>query len=223
MTNGEKDHGNIVPLSNKTLETVIRAWKAGKETLTLLVIGTIGILAAFALALKEANVFLVAAFLIVGFGPVLFIIYKVYVDVVNPAAKAKATIKQHAELLDAIQQATLQLTDIVSQLNDYALIHATSLVKVLEQAKDAVGFIPGASKLLGSSYFKKSEEFVVGIRAIASKSREITNDVRESVSKADARHIVEHVESLRQLKAFIEIELLNTGNASLPASQSSAG
>ena len=51
MANGEKDRGNIVPLSDKTLETVVRAWKAGKETLTLLVIGTIGILAAFALAL----------------------------------------------------------------------------------------------------------------------------------------------------------------------------
>src|SRR5882724_5692847 len=146
-----------VPLSKHTLGALVIAWKAGREALTLLVIGTIAILAAFSLAMTDRGGYAIL-FLVAGFALISLVAVKFYNEAVLPAKQARKQLEQNAELIDAVQEALLQLADIISKINEFALINANGIVAGIDQAKSAIAAVPLIGpKLLEAAYFKKPD------------------------------------------------------------------
>jgi hypothetical protein len=197
-----------IALSVQVLGKVVEAWKVGKAALALLVIGALLILAAFGVALKGPEMmWLSLAFL--GLGAVLltFVAYNFYLEAVVPAKRASKILRQNAELLDAVQDAALQLTDIITQMNDFALSHAMQIVGNIDNAKGLLALISGGNRILSADYFK-SDAFVRKIRSVAQQSRALVVDVHDSLAKSDARRLTKHVRDLQEVKKAIEVEFL---------------
>jgi energy-coupling factor transporter transmembrane protein EcfT len=209
MNNVMTGQSDKVALSVQVLGKVVEAWKVGKAALALLVIGALLILAAFGVALKGSEMmWLSLAFL--GLGAVLltFVAYNFYLEAVVPAKRASKILRQNAELLDAVQDAALQLTEIITQMNDFALSHATQIVGNIDTAKDLLALIPGGNRILSADYFTKSDAFVRKIRSVAQQSRALVVDVHDSLAKSDARRLANHVRDLQEVKKAIEVEFL---------------
>jgi hypothetical protein len=204
---GPTSDGAEVKLSEKVLGSVITAWKIGREALTLLVIGTVTILLAFWLAMVEKQGMAIA-FLLAGCAIIGVVAYKFYTDAVIPVVKASKDIKQNAQLMDAVQDAALELTSIIQQLNDYALVNADQIVSAVDQARVVLNLLPGGAKILELEYFKKGERFARGIRSVAAGAVKVTADIQASVTKADAGKIAKHVRELNRVKVLIENELM---------------
>jgi hypothetical protein len=194
-------------LSDKVIGSVVAAWKVGKADLALLVVGTIAMLAAFTLAMSGRNEYVTTGFMVAGFALVAFVTYKLYVDAVKPASRASRQIEQNSELMNAVQEATLQLTSIISKLNDYALFHADDIVTAIKQAKEALTQVPSGSKVLNLDSLKTPEEFANSIRLVAERWSQVVADIRDSVAKSDATRIVAHLDDLKRLRILIENEL----------------
>ena len=199
--------GAEVKLSNVIIGGVISAWKIGKDTLAFLVIGTVAVLLAFWLVIAGHDLMAVA-FLLVGCAIIGIIVYRFYVDVVLPAADTSKRITRNAELMDAVQDAALQLTGIINEMNDYALLNADKIVTAIDTARVTLNFLPGGDRVLELDYFKRSESFAKGIRRVAAGAREVVADIQDAVTKADAQRILNHVGELRRVKSLIEVELL---------------
>jgi hypothetical protein len=196
-----------VKLSDVIIGGVISAWKIGREALAFLVIGTAAILLAFWLVIA-GHATMAIAFLLVGCAIIGIVVYRFYVDVVLPAAEVSKRVRQNAELMDAVQDAALQLTGIINEMNDYALLNADRIVTAIDNARVTLNFLPGGRKVLELDYFKRSESFAKGIRRVAAGAREVVADIQDSVTKADATRILNHVGELKRVKSLIEVELL---------------
>lgn len=97
-----------VPLSGKVLGTLIKGWQVGQEALALILVGTISILAAFALALHGTDLVAVA-FLAVGAALVGFVAWSFYIRVMLPARKASEAVRHNAPRLRGRQAALLSV------------------------------------------------------------------------------------------------------------------
>ncbi len=194
-------------LSDKVTGAIIKGWQIGNAALAMLVLGAICIVMAFLLTLNKQDGIFVFSFL--GFGAicVLFVAFEFWVRVIRPAMAAINQINDNKELLDKIQEATLQMTSIISQLNDMALIHANAVVGIVSTAKSKLKNIPIANLVLDMPAFQKPESFVTATRSIVSQSKTVISDVEESISMADTKRISEHVRALDELRRFIEREL----------------
>src|SRR5262249_14185162 len=134
-----------VRLSEKILGSVIKAWTKGKEALAFLVIGTAIILLACFLALF-GHEGIAIAFLTTGILIISVVAYKFYVDAIVPTVAATEEIKNRAEVMDAIQEAALELTSIITQVNDFALQNAETIVVGIEAVRAALSWVPGSAK-----------------------------------------------------------------------------
>jgi hypothetical protein len=198
-----------VPLSDKTLGTVVKAWKVGGVGLTLLVIGAMTILSAFFIALSGRSNWLAIVFLIVGSAPIVFVGVSAYLQVIRPVAGAKKKIEENAAVLDAVQETTLVMAAIVRKFSDYALFHANDIVSDFDAVKAVLSVLPLklGDKVLKLDYFEKGDDFARAIRAIAERTDTVVDDVREAISKADASRIIQHVRDLKELAHLIEVQL----------------
>jgi len=196
-----------VRLSEKVLGSVIKAWGKGKEALTFLVIGTASILFAFFLAMSGKDLMAVG-FLMVGCLIIGVVAYKFYKEAIVPTVVATEHMKKNSELIDSVQDASLELIAIITQLNDYALENADKIVAGIEAARTGLKWVPNGEKILEFDVFKKTNDFAKGIRRVAKGSRETVSDIRDAITKADATRINAHVRDLKTLKDLIEVELL---------------
>ena len=177
--------------------------------MALLVIGTAAFVLAFWLALARPDYLaVIVSFFVAGCAIIGIVAYRFYLEAVVPARKYSSLIKENAQLMDAVQDAALELTKIITQINDYALLNADKIVGAVEGARVALNFLPGGSKILELDYFKKSQNLAKGIRSVALSSREVVADVGDSIAKADAVRIIALVQELKKIRALIEKELL---------------
>jgi hypothetical protein len=95
--------------------------------------------------------------------------------------------------MDAVQDAALQLTSIINEMNDYALLNADKIVAAIDTARVTLNFLPGGDRVLELDYFKRSESFAKGIRRVAAGARDVVADIQDAVTKADATRILNHV------------------------------
>jgi hypothetical protein len=200
-----------VKLSEKILGSVITAWKVGGWALAMLVIGAAAFLLAFWLALWGHD-FLAFCFLAGGASMIGLVGYKFYVEAILPAKRASERLEQNTELMDTVQEAAITLTDIISQLNDYALLNADRIVSTVDGLKDKINQFPGGNLITNSNYFAKGDNLAKGIRNVAATSRNAVQEIRDSVNKADITRISVHLENLKSVKQTIETELLNARN-----------
>jgi len=200
---------DVTRVSDVVIGGVIRGWTAGGALLALLVVGVVTILFAFFLALQSGSQRNAITFLIAGFIPIFFVGGIFYLQAIIPARDATRRLKEHAHMLDAIQESALQMASIVRQFSYFALYHANDIVSTLDEARAALKIVPLGigNKVLDLNYFKKGDEFASAIRAVANRTDIAVADVRDSVARADASKIVAHLKDLKELAGFIEKEL----------------
>jgi hypothetical protein len=197
----------VVKFSDQITGSVIKGWEVGGYALALLVLAAATLVMACLLALSGHERSAIA-FLLVGSAVIVFVGYNFYVKAIVPAKRATERLEQSGPMVDTVQEVAILLTDIISQLNDYALLNTEAIVSTVEGVKERIARLPGGSLLIGSSYFAKGENLAKGVRQIAASSRSVVADVRDSITKADVSRIGGHLEDLKQLKLTIEKELL---------------
>ncbi|WP_456621239.1 MULTISPECIES: hypothetical protein [unclassified Bradyrhizobium] len=201
-----------VKFSEKITGSVIKGWQVGGYALALLVLAAATLVMACLLALSGHEQPAIA-FLLLGSAVIVFVGYNFYVKAIVPAKMATERLEQNGALVDTVQELAILLTDIISQLNDYALLNTEAIVSTVEGVKERIARLPGGSLLVGSSYFAKGENLAKGVRQVAASSRGVVADVRDSITKADVSRIGRHLEDLKQLKQTIEKELLSAQGA----------
>lgn len=195
-----------IPFSHRTLDILIKAWKAGKAALTILLIGTICFIAAFTLALKDNQA---AGFVFMALGAMMvaFVGYQFYFEAIVPARVAANRMQENPEVLNLVQDATLQLTSIIIDLNDYSLMNAKRIVDAIQAARRVLNTLPFGVGTAAREYLDKPDEFAKKIREMAESSRTIVADMGDSIKRSDFTRIKKHLEDLKGLKATIEREL----------------
>jgi hypothetical protein len=195
-----------IPFGQKTLDTLIKGWKAGKAGLTILLIGTICIIAAFILAMNNvqtpAYTFMLLGGLCVG-----FVGYHFYFEAVVPARVASTRLAEHPEVLNLVQDATLQLTEIIIGLNDFSLMNANRILSGMDAARRAAGGLPFGAGRIVDNFLEKPDQFARNIRQIAGSCRETVLDINDAIKKSDLKRIGQHIGDLKRLKATIDADL----------------
>jgi hypothetical protein len=196
-------------LGEKALGIVVSGYKTGGLTLALLIVGAICILGGIGVAIRSPNsTMIIVPLLAIATLIIAFILFEFYYRGVVPARKAALAIEQNKDLLNSVQSAALYLTDIVSEVNDYALLHSNEIVTGIHKAREAFAGIPLAEKLLPMVELTQAEQFGESVRSVAKKSRVAIKDISESISKSDASKMTAHLDALRSLKDSLENEIL---------------
>jgi len=197
------------PLGDRALGILMTSYQIGGLTLALLIVGALCVLGAIGVAVRSPNSIVIIVILLTIAAFIFgFILFKFYYDAIVPARKAALAIEQNKDLLNSVQSAALYLTEIVSEVNDYALLHSNEIVTGIHKVRDAFAGVPLAEKFLPMVELTETEQFGESVRSIAKRSRVAIKDISESISKSDASKMAAHLDALRSLKDSLENEIL---------------
>jgi len=124
----------VKPLAEALSTRIIKAHKAGGLGLVLVFVGTL-LLTVAVIAPRSMKTY-IAAFL--GALIIIIILIRFYFLDIKKLQEASRTIKDNEELLNAVQAAAIQMTELSSHLQALAFKHADLVAPVLSQAREAV-------------------------------------------------------------------------------------
>ncbi|MBX9647949.1 MAG: hypothetical protein K2X57_12940 [Xanthobacteraceae bacterium] len=136
-----------------------------------------------------------------------------YLDAIAPTREARETAENNKALLDAIQSSALQLSNIIREVNDYALFHANDIVAAINSIRTSLKPIPIANKLLDLEQFQKADKFARSVKSYVDKSRTVIAEVEQAISKFDPEMLQRRLKELAGVQSYIEGHL----NASIAA------
>jgi hypothetical protein len=112
-------------------------------TLALLIVGALCVLGAIGVALRSPDyTSIIVAFQTIAAIIFGFILYNFYYEVIVKAREAAVTVEQNKDFLNSVQSAALYLTDIIQEMNDYALLHSNEIVAAIHKAREAFAGMP---------------------------------------------------------------------------------
>jgi hypothetical protein len=111
---------------------------------------------------------------------------------------------ENKELIDSVQDAALQMTEIISQFNSYALLHADELVMTIERARGMLQDIPIASRILSLPAFQQTETLGYRLRDATERSKDVVTEVATAIRRSDITKLAGHIGELKRLRNHLE-------------------
>jgi hypothetical protein len=125
------------------------------------------------------------------------------------------TLATNKEMLDTVQDSALQLTEMVQQLNNYALLNSSQIVEAVERARVSLAGIPIAERILSIPVFSHTEDLGNQIRLLSDECRVTMSEIADSIRRSDPTKMKSHFVRLRALQARIRDELFSPGAAAM--------
>ena len=188
-------------IADAAAEPLRKAYLAGGFGLTLLTLGAALMFAAFFMNRRDPVAYTVLA---TGVFLILFMVVYVYFKELRRLSKAGASIKSNKELIDAVQQTAVALTDVASDLQLLAFKHAQDFSTAINLAKPYLEKIPLVSKIFQTDAFIKADALSTTIFSSTQKARQVIDDLRTALTEANATHLKKYLEEVKEYRESIE-------------------
>jgi hypothetical protein len=187
-------------LSNALFGPLTKAYKAGGLALAFLSLGAFLMLTAFMRSERDVLTYSTA---VTGFGlillPCVFFLFK---DLA-PLLQIKRNIDEKREVVDAIQAAALQMTEVASDLQALAFKHASTVSTLLQDIRPTLRQLPFLSSLADSAPVQRADALSSTIVTYTVNAKSIIRGVEDALVHSDPALLHTYIGQLKELKSEI--------------------
>jgi hypothetical protein len=191
--------------SDAISDPLIKAYRAGGFGLALLTFGAILMLTAFFWNGPPVIRYIV---LLVGALLTFFVLAYVYFKEFPRVRRARASVAENKEMIDAIQQSAIELTGIASDLQALAFKNATQIAEVLTVALPLIRKIPLLGQAVDSEAIAKAEGLSRLIVTSTQSTRQVVADLQQALIEANPKYLKAHLEDLRRYRGEVNKMLI---------------
>lgn len=192
---------NFRRFSDAISDPLIKAYQAGEFGLALLTLGAILMLVAF---FWDQNGPVRYVVLTVGAVLIFFVVAYVYFKQFPKLKSARSKVVASKEMIDAIQQSAIELTEIASDLQALAFKNATQISDVLSTARPLIRKLPIIGKVADSEAMIKVDGLSKMIVTTTENTRKIIAELQASLIEADPKCLQLHLNDLRRYKSDVK-------------------
>jgi hypothetical protein len=187
-------------LSDAIFEPITKAYKAGGLGLAFLALGAFLMLAAF---VRPQRDFFSALIVVTGFGLIALTCILFYFKDVLPLYRVRREIHQNKELIDAVQTAALQMTEVASDLQALAFKHASTVASAMQDLRPAIRRIPVVGGLADAPGIVQANSLSAAIVDYTTKAKTMIADVEDAIVHSDATRLKAYILQLKELRADV--------------------
>jgi len=186
--------------SDAISEPLIKAHQEGGFGLTLLTLGAILMLAAFFWNQPGP-----IRYIVVTVGAILtfFTLAYVYFKEFPRVRRAKDAVGANKEMIDAIQQSAIELSEIASDLQALAFKNASQIAQALTVARPLIRQLPLIGKVADSEIMIKTEGLSRLIVESTQNTRKVIDDLKQALVEADPKYLTSHLDDLKRYRAEV--------------------
>jgi predicted transcriptional regulator len=203
MTNGP-----VKNLSDAVFGPVNTAYQVGGLALAFLSLGAFVMLAAFFLPGND-NVRYVVVF--TGLGLIAMVGTFFYSRQLSPLFKVRKSIRENSELIDAVQATAIELTQLTSDLQKLAFLHAEEVAEALEKIRPVVKQVPFLGAIAESKLMSQADRFAGTITEYSDRTERIVSDLRKAITESNPSLLKTYLSDLQQFRLRVH-ESLKTPN-----------
>lgn len=205
----------IKPLSAALSLPINRAYQASRFGLLLIFAGTVLLLAA--IFIGHGLTRHICA--IIGAAMVFFVLGSFYFQDFKKLKQAIDRIDRNTELVDAIQQTAIELTELAAHLQTLAARHANDAAVVIAQLRERLSQmqsrpllskIPGIEKIAAiaeNKYMVRAGDVSTSIVKSTESARDIIQAIKNALIECDPNRLAKYLADLRELDKKTKILL----------------
>ena len=199
---------NIKPLSESLSNPIIKSYKAGGLGLVFVFLGTLLLLLALYIG-KGILCYLVAA---LGSLMILSVLYLFYFQDIKKLKDLNASIKNNRELIDTVQAAAIQMTDLAYDLQALAFKNADEIANTITTIRQNLKGLkhvpllsktPGFDKVSGladNKYVLRAEDLSKSIVNFTTTAKEVIENVKTSLVESDPNPLKGYLKQISDLE-----------------------
>jgi cellulose biosynthesis protein BcsQ len=194
-------------LADAIFEPINKAFKAGGLVLTLLSVGAFLMLVAFFWPNKG-----VISYLLLSTGLLLIVITCIffYIKEMRPLLNTQRKIEENRELIDAVQNTAIIVTDLVSDLQALAFKHANQISGLLQEIRPQIRPLPLIGRLADSELVVKSDAMSATIVDYTNKVKRVVADLKHALVTSNPKDLKKYLNELEGLRAKVEHLLIGS-------------
>jgi hypothetical protein len=196
-------------LSEAIFAPVNRAYQLGGLGLASLSLGAFMMLAV-ALAVKQVTVLSVAV-AVAGFILVMAPCALLYVKEIRPITRLQRNIHENRELIDTVQRAAIEMTEMASDLQALLFKHADQIASTVHMLRPKIHAIPVVGPGLANHHLlANAEDLSATIVRTTRRAKSVIADIEKALVTSDPSNLKIYLGELHQLRDGIE-QLLSGG------------
>lgn len=186
--------------SEAILDPITKAYRTGGLALAMLVLGAFLMFAATLVPQQWLTISLVA----IGFVLISVVCCLFFVKELRPLARAQRIARQEGELIDSIQRASIELTDLALELQALAFKNSQQIDAALTALLPIVERIPRLGpKVANSKPVQGSSRLSRQIVALTQGWQGVVSDLRDALVSSDPAKLRKYVGELVRLRAAV--------------------
>jgi hypothetical protein len=187
--------------SDAISDPLIRAERASGLGLGLLTLGAILMVAAFFMDRLGPMRYIV---LILGAGVTFSTLGYVYFKAFPHFKRAQASVDANKEMIDAMQQSAIELTELASDLQALAFKNANQVAEAITKARPLIRKIPLLGRAADSRAMVRAEGLSSTIVTNTQHARKIIVDLQQALVEANPKYLRIHLEDLRRYRGELK-------------------
>jgi hypothetical protein len=188
-----------IRLSTAIIEHLTKIYEKGGLALAVLLIGSLTMVFAFWLS-NNGSIITSYALIAAGFCCILFVIIKLYIEIIVKIKTEIQSAQIHAETIDAIQDVALSVSNIYYIFTNYILLNAHICGSLFDITKNVIATLPAGKYVTESNVFSSGETFIRSLVDFSNKNHDLGVGLRDAIKNADAKSIKEHMSGLAELQ-----------------------
>lgn len=202
---------NIKPLSDALSAPILSSYKAGGLGLAFLTLGALLMLIAFFWNDRG-----ILTYFILGIGTLLIfstLAYFYFKDM-RKLVTAKEKVHKNKELIDAIQQTALELTELAYVLQSLIFKHAEQVSTSIQYIKPLIKDLPIIGQYAESQVMTNTELLSASIVETTENIKGVIEDLQKALTESDPKGLKKYLGQLQEYKLEVKKIL---GKAYIPS------
>lgn len=181
-------------LSDAISAPLITAYRAGGLGLSILVLGALLMFGGGLLGAGATRLGMMAA----GFVVILVPCYFFYVREVRPLHAAERAVDRNSEIVNAVQDSAIALTELAQELQALAFKHADEVTRMIDTVKPIISSVPLLRGVAEHPAIVSTADMAQSIVSVTQQTRQVVNDVQAALITSDATALRGYVEKLQR-------------------------
>jgi ABC-type multidrug transport system fused ATPase/permease subunit len=191
---------DIKSLSDAVMEPITKAYRIGGFGLAFLLLGALLMLTATFVTASSLSYSLV----FVGFILVVLPCYFFYVKEIRPISRAQRAVGQSTEMIDAVQETAISMTELALELQALAFKHADKVATALDAVRPQIRAIPVIGKVADHPMLTGADTLSKAIVSTTENVREVVTDIQTALVSSDPRGLRKYLRELDKLKVQVK-------------------
>lgn len=189
----------VKSLSDSIMEPITKAYRVGGFGLAFLLLGALLMLTATLIARG------VLSYLLGGVGLVLILLpcYFFYQKEVRPVSLAHKAVMENKDMIDAIQETALSMTELTLILEALAFKHADQVVKALDVTRPQIRALPLVGQLADQPALVRADKLSRVIVSTTASVKEVVSELKIALTRSDPRPLRRHLKNLQDLQSRV--------------------